>query len=80
MSIRSFIVTSNKDKEKKFPKLMISNSDDSIILVESRNYDGTFSGTLIYSAIEESDIGFYSSKWDEKSFGEFNGTIQLLNE
>lgn len=64
-----------KDKLK-FPKLMISKAEGTIVLM----YSGT-AGTVVGNAgVCQSEIGYYSGCWIKDELIDFEGTVELSNE
>ena len=64
-----------KDKLK-FPKLMISKAEGTIVLMYSET-----AGTVIGNTGQcESEIGYYSGCWVKHELIDFEGTVELSNE
>ena len=62
-----------------FPKLMIIDSNDFIILVTGD--DGYFlTGFVVYSTDTMFDVGHYSFGWKKSRFTNYHGSIVLKNQ
>ena len=61
-----------------FPKLMIIDSNDFIILVTGD--DGYFlTGFVVYSNNKLLEIGYSSTYWEKSRYSDFKGSITLKN-
>jgi len=69
-------VTVNEEEEKEngFPKLMINNNNDLIVLM---SHYGT---GVVVSGNEHNSLGHYSVFWSMDCFKDFNGTVTLQND
>jgi hypothetical protein len=67
--------------EKPFPKLMISKTDESelvvILAVMKRGED--IEGQVLHSTIERHHVGKISSKWNAGKFTDYNEPITIQN-
>lgn len=62
-------------KKQNYPKLMISNDNDFVVLFTDRGH-----GFVVHSSKGDREIGFVSVDWNMNIFEDFNGDLTLRNE
>ena len=75
MSVKVTTPQQAEQKEKPFPKLMISKLSGNIILFEKQEV-----GTCIVSKELTIQIGYYSDDWTMLNFTDYNEPITLQND
>jgi hypothetical protein len=75
MSVKVTTQQQTEQKEKPFPKIMISKSTGNIILFEKNK-----AGTCIVSKELNIQIGSYSDTWTMSNFTDYNEPITLQND
>jgi hypothetical protein len=61
-----------------FPKIMVHDKSEVIILAVGNEINGDFIGTCIYTGKSNNTLGKYSSSWSP-DFHDFKGIITLEN-
>jgi len=74
------VIKENKNKEDKFPKLMIKKTSSLIILAIHKN-NNFLKGIVVYVEPKKKllHVGTYEEDWCSDMFENFDGTIELSN-
>ncbi len=73
--MKSIVTDGPAPVEKPFPKLMISNQNNIIVLMTGRK-----SGFVIGNATSQQRLGYYSKIWTSENFSDYTGTVKLSND